>query len=271
MPDTLTHHPRQNRVLAALPVTEYARLVDDLELVTFPIGEVLYESGDSLEFVFFPTTSIASLICSTKNGASTELAMTGNDGLVGIPLVLGGDTTTHAVAVQSEGGAYRLRAEIMRWELDQGGSLQRLSLWYAQALMTQMAQSAVCNRHHTVDQQLCRWLLLSLDLLPGNQLDITHGMIARMLGVRREAITEAAGKLQAAGLIQYRRGHVTVTDRPGLEGRVCECYGAVKSESDRLFHLLPANRSKYRARPNPATLRKLAEARLAGRKGPAGA
>ncbi|NMG54188.1 Crp/Fnr family transcriptional regulator [Aromatoleum aromaticum] len=262
MPDTLTHNPRQNRVLATLPVTEYARLVDDLELVTFPTGEVLYESGDSLEFVFFPTTSIASLIFSTENGASTELAMTGNDGLVGIPLVLGGDTTTHAVVVQSEGGAYRLRAEVMRWELDQGGSLQRLSLCYAQALMTQMAQSAVCNRHHTVDQQLCRWLLLSLDLLPGNQLDVTHEMIARMLGVRREAITEAAGKLQAAGLIQYRRGHVTVTDRRGLEVRACECYGAVKSESDRLFQMLPAHRSKCRARPNPATLRKRAEARL---------
>ena len=262
MPDTLTHNPRQNRVLAALPVTEYARLVDDLELVIFPTGEVLYESGDSLEFVFFPTTSIASLIFSTENGASTELAMTGNDGLVGIPLVLGGDTTTHAVAVQSEGGAYRLRAEVMRWELAQGGSLQRLSLWYAQALMTQMAQSVVCNRHHTVDQQLCRWLLLSLDLLPGNQLDVTHEMIARMLGVRREAITEAAGKLQAAGLIQYRRGHVTVTDRLGLEARACECYGAVKSESDRLFQLLPAHQSRCRVRPNPATLRKRAEARL---------
>ncbi|NMG73498.1 helix-turn-helix domain-containing protein [Aromatoleum diolicum] len=262
MPDTLIHNPRQNRILAALPVTEYARLVDDLELVTFPLGEVLYESGDSLDFVYFPTTCIVSLIFATENGSSTELAMTGNDGLVGIPLVLGGETTTHTVAVQCEGGAYRLRAEVLRWELDQGGSLLRLSLGYAQALMTQMAQSVVCNRHHAVDQQLCRWLLLCLDLLPGDQLNVTQELIARMLGVRREAVTEAAGKLQAAGLIQYRRGHITVTDRPGLEARACECYGVVKSEYDRLFHLLPTNQSKHRMRPNPANLRKRAEARL---------
>lgn len=262
MPDTLIHNPRQNRILAALPAKEYARLVDDLELVIFPPGDVLYQSGDSLAFVYFPTTCIVSLTFSTENGSSTELAMTGNDGLVGIPLVLGGETTTYTVAVQCGGGAYRLRAEVMRWELDQGGSLLRLSLGYSQALMTQMAQSVVCNRHHTVDQQLCRWLLLSLDLLPGNQLDVTQELIARMLGVRREAVTEAAGKLQTAGLIQYRRGHITVTDRPGLEARACECYGVVKSEYDRLFHLMPATQSRHRARPNPATLRKRAEARL---------
>ncbi|NMG29655.1 helix-turn-helix domain-containing protein [Aromatoleum evansii] len=262
MPQSLIHNPRQNRILAALPVKEYARVEDDLELVTFPPGEVLYESGDHLAFVYFPTTCIVSMIFSTRNGSSTELAMTGNDGLVGIPLVLGGESTTHTVAVQNGGGAYRLRAEVMRWELDQGGSLQRLSLSYAQALMTQMAQSVVCNRHHAVDQQLCRWLLLSLDLLPGNQLDMTQELIARMLGVRREAVTEAAGKLQAAGLIHYHRGHITVTDRPGLEARACECYGVVKAEYDRLFGLMPASLARHRARPNPATLRKRAEARL---------
>lgn len=262
MPPTLIHNPRQNRVLAALPVTEYARVVDDLELVTFQSGEVLHESGDTLEFVYFPTTCIVSLTFSTEDGSSTELAMTGNDGVVGIPLVLRGETTTHTVAVQCGGGAYRLRAEVMRWELDQGASLLRLSLGYAQALMTQMAQSVVCNRHHTVVQQLCRWLLLSLDLLPGNQLDVTQELIARMLGVRREAVTEAAGKLQAAGLIRYHRGHITVIDRAGLEGRACECYRVVKSEYDRLFCLTPPNLAKHRARPNPATLRKRAEARL---------
>ncbi|BAL24311.1 helix-turn-helix domain-containing protein [Azoarcus sp. KH32C] len=262
MPHTLIHNPRQNRVLAALPVTEYARVVDDLEFVTFPPGEVLRDSGESPDFVYFPTTCIVSLIFFGENGSSTELAMTGNDGLVGIPLVLGGESTTYTAAVQCGGGAYRLRAEVMRWELDQGGSLARLSLAYAQALMTQMAQSVVCNRHHTVDQQLCRWLLLSLDLLPGNQLDVTQELIARMLGVRREAVTEAAGKLQAAGLIRYHRGHIAVIDRPGLEGRVCECYRVVKSEYDRLFCLAPASPAKHRVRPNPATLRKRAEARL---------
>jgi CRP-like cAMP-binding protein len=262
MPETLTHNPKQNRILAALPVTEYARLLDDLELVGFPPGEVIYESGDSLDFVYFPTTCIVSLMFSTENGSSTELAMSGNDGLVGIPLVLGGETTNYALAVQCEGGAYRLRADVMRWELDQGGSLLRLCLAYTQALMTQMAQSVVCNRHHTVDQQLCRWLLLSLDLLPGHTLDVTQELIARMLGVRREAVTEAAGKLQAAELIQYRRGHITVTDRPGLEARACECYGVVKSEFDRLFGLIPVDLPRHRLRPNPATLRRRAEARL---------
>ena len=262
MPHSVMHNPRQNRVLAALPVKEYARLVDDLDLVTFTPGEVLYESGDHLAFAYFPTTCIVSMTFSTRDGSSTELAMTGNDGLVGIPLVLGGETTMHTVTVQNGGSAYRLRAEVMRWEIDQGGSLLRLSLSYAQALMTQMAQSVVCNRHHAVDQRLCRWLLFSFDLLPGNQLDVTQELIARMLGVRREAITEAAGKLQAAGLIHYHRGHIKLTDRAGLEARACECYAVVKSEYDRLFGLTPANPAKYRARPNPATLRKRAEARL---------
>ena len=262
MSDTLTHNPRQNRILAALPPKEFARLADDLDFVVLAPGEVLYESGDNLGYVYFPTTCIVSLMFSTESGASTELAMSGNDGLVGVPLVLGGETTTYAMAVQSGGGAYRLRAEVLRWELDQGASLLRLSLGYAQALMTQMGQGVVCNRHHTVDQQLCRWLLLSLDLLPANQIDVTQELIARMLGVRREAVTEAAGKLQEAGLIQYRRGHITVTDRPGLEARVCECYGVVRSEYERLSQLMPADLTRHRARPNPATLRKRAEARL---------
>ncbi|MCZ4305446.1 Crp/Fnr family transcriptional regulator [Zoogloeaceae bacterium G21618-S1] len=258
MPDS----PRQNRILAALPAKEYCRLEDDLELIVLAADTVLYEPGDNLAFVYFPTTCIVSMIYSTENGSPTELAMTGNDGLVGIPLALGGETTTHKLSVQRAGAAYRLRAQVLRWELDQGGFLQRLSLRYAQALMTQMAQSVVCYRHHAVEQQLCRWLLLSHDLQIGNQLDVTQELIANMLGVRREGVTEAAGKLQTAGLIQYRRGHITVTDRAGLEARACECYAAVKSEYDRLFALNPTQHATHRARPNPATLRKRAEARL---------
>jgi diguanylate cyclase (GGDEF)-like protein/PAS domain S-box-containing protein len=257
-----TQSPKLNRILAALPIGEFARLEDDLVMVDLPLGKILCEPGDSLDFVYFPTNCIVSLVFSTENGSSAELAMTGNDGLVGIPLVLGGDMTTHKVVVQSAGVAYRLRAEILSWELDQGGHLQRLCLSYTQALMTQMAQSVVCNRHHTVLQQLCRWLLLSLDQLVGNELLMTQELIAAMLGVRREAVTEAAGKLQAAGLILYRRGHITVIDRPALEARVCECYGVVRSEYERLFRMLPPIPPKFRARPNPASLRQRAEARL---------
>lgn len=254
--------PRQNRILAALPVEEYARLTDDLELVDCTVDRVLCEAGDSLAFAYFPTTAVVSMTFSTQNGAPTELAMIGNDGLVGIPLVLGGETTTHQMVVQKPGAAYRLRAEVLRWELDQCGILQRLSLRYAQALMTQLAQSVVCYRHHTIDQQLCRWLLLSLDLQLGDQLEVTQELIASKLGVRREGVTEAAGNLQSAGLIQYRRGNITVTDRAGLEARACECYGVVSAEYERLFALDPAKRVRFRARPNPATLRKRAEARL---------
>ncbi|MDO9596952.1 MAG: helix-turn-helix domain-containing protein [Azoarcus sp.] len=257
-----THEPKQNRILAALPEAEYYRLVDDLEFVTLTLGQVLYESGDPVDYIYFPTTSIASLVYTTENGSSAELAMTGSDGLIGIPLVLGGETTTHKVVIQSAGGAYRLRAEILIWELDQHGSMQHLALCYAQALMTQMAQSVVCNRHHSVDQQLCRWLLLSLDQLPSNQLKMTQELIANMLGVRREGVTEAAGKLQAAGLIHYSRGLITISDRPGLEKRVCECYRVVRSEYDRLFQLAPVDQPSNRVRPNPATLRRRAETRL---------
>ncbi|HSN64548.1 MAG TPA: Crp/Fnr family transcriptional regulator [Azonexus sp.] len=262
MPSTLTCNPKQNRILGALPANEYERIHDDLELVQLELGQVLHESGDSLNHIYFPITCLASLIFTTSKGATAELAIIGNDGLVGIPLVLGGDTTTHRVVVQSAGAAYRARVEVIRWELDQGGEFQHLALRFTQALMTQMAQSIVCNRHHTVDQQLCRWLLLSLDRLPGNQLDMTQELIANMLGVRREAVTEAAGKLQAAGLIEYSRGHITALDRPGLEARSCECYATVKAEYDRIFLMHPSLRAIDRPRPNPATLRKRAEARL---------
>jgi len=262
MPHELTPGPKQNRILAALTPNDYARLQDDLELVTLKLGQVLFESGDSLGYIYFPATCIVSLIFTTQKGASAELAITGNDGLVGIPLVLGGETTTHRAVIQSEGTAYRLKIEIMRWELDQGGEMQHLALRYTQALMTQMAQSVVCNRHHSVDQQLCRWLLLSLDRLPGNQLNMTQELIGNMLGVRREAVTEAAGKLQAADLIHYSRGRITITDRPGLEARACECYGVVKSEYDRLFQLPQGGHNKARSRPNPETMRRRAEARL---------
>ena len=262
MTQELTHDPKLNRILAALPVTEYARLESDLTIVELTAGQILYGASDDVEYVYFPITSIVSLIFSTEDGSSSELAMTGNDGLVGIPLVLGGATTTHKVVVQTAGTASCLRAEVLSWELDQGGELQRLCLCYAQALMTQMAQSVVCNRHHSLDQQLCRWLLLSLDQIPGNVLNVTQELIASMLGVRREGVTQAAGKLQAAGLIQYQRGHITVTDRSGLEARACECYGVVRSEYDRLFMRAPANFPKNRSRPNPLTVRQRAEARF---------
>lgn len=262
MTQELTHDHKLNRILAALPVTAYARLESDLAIVELTAGQIIYGAGDDVDYVYFPMTSIVSLISSTENGSSSELAMTGYDGLVGIPLVLGGATTTHKVVVQTAGTAGRLRAEVFSWELNQGGELQRLCLCYAQALMTQMAQSVVCNRHHSLDQQLCRWLLQSLDQIPGNSLNVTQELIASMLGVRREGVTQAAGKLQAAGLIQYQRGHITVTDRPALEARACECYGIVRSEYDRLFKRSPASFPKNRSRPNPLTVRQRAEARF---------
>lgn len=254
-------NPKQNRILAGLPTNEYARLQDDLELVTLKLGEALYNAGDTLEHVYFPISCIASLTFTTQSGASAELAITGNEGLVGIPLVLGGAKTNHRIIVQNPGTAYRLKVEVMRWELDQGGELQHLALRYTQALMTQMAQSVVCNRHHALDQQLCRWLLLSLDRLPGKQIHMTQELIASLLGVRREGVTEAAGKLQSAGLIQYSRGCINIIDRPGLEARACECYTVVKAEYDRLFQISPDPRLRSRTRPNPETVRSRAEAR----------
>ena len=199
------------------------------------LGEVVYESGSQLEYVYFPTTSIVSLLYVMADGASAEIAVVGNEGMVGVVLFMGGETTPSRAIVQSAGSAYRLPGHSMKEEFVRGGAMQHLLLRYTQALLTQMAQTAVCNRHHSVDQQLCRWLLLSLDRLPSNKLTMTQELIANMLGVRREGVTEAAGKLQSAGLIQYSRGRITVVDRPGLEARACECYDVVKRESDRLL------------------------------------
>lgn len=254
--------PKENFILASLASDQYERLVDDLEFVELEAGQVLYDAGERLGYLYFPTTCIVSLVFSGANGSTAELAIAGNDGLVGVPMVLGGHATTHRSVVQCAAHAYRLRADLARWELDQPGGLHQLSLRYTQALMTQMAQSVVCNRHHSIKQQLCRWLLLSLDRLPGNQLNMTQELIAGMLGVRREAVTEAAGKLQAAGLIQYTRGRITITDRSGIEAQVCECYGVVKGELDRLSRLAPDERASDRVRPNPATLRQRAELQL---------
>ncbi len=229
------HSPRQNHLLAALHETEFERLRPDLELVPLPLGWAVYEAGGQLGYLYFPTTSIVSLLYVMEDGSSAEIAVTGNDGLVGIALFMGGESTPSRAVVQSAGFGYRLNARILKREFALGGQLQHLALRYTQALLTQMAQTAVCNRHHSVEQQLCRWLLLSLDRLPSNELSMTQELIANMLGVRREGVTEAAGKLQAAGLIHYSRGHITVLDRPKLEKQVCECYAVVKKEMDRLL------------------------------------
>ena len=229
------HTPKQNHVLAALPADDYTRLLPDLELIPMPLGWVLYESGGQMGYLYFPTTSIVSLLYVMQSGASAEIAITGNCGLVGISLFMGGESTPSRAVVQSAGNGYRLKASVLKREFALGGHLQHLALRYTQALITQMAQTAVCNRHHSVDQQLCRWLLLSLDRLPGNELIMTQELIANMLGVRREGVTGAAGKLHADGLIDYRRGHIKVLDRAKLEKRVCECYAVVKKEYDRLL------------------------------------
>ena len=204
-----------------------------------PLGEVLYESGGELRHAYFPTTSIVSLLYVMENGAPAEIAVVGNEGIIGVALFMGGGSMPNRAVVQSAGHGYRLRASLVHQECSASGSMLRLLLRYTQALITQMAQTAVCNRHHSVDQQLCRWLLLSLDRLSSNELVMTQELIANMLGVRREGVTEAAGKLHRAGLIDYRRGHITVLDRPGLEARVCECYAVVKLEFDRLLPALP--------------------------------
>ena len=229
------HSPKQNHLLDALPAADYARLLPHLELVPMPLGWAVYEAGGQMRYLYFPTTSIVSLLYVLENGASAEIAITGNEGLVGISLFMGGESTPSRAVVQSKGNGYRLRASVLKTEFALGGSLQYLSLRYTQALITQMAQTAVCNRHHTLDQQLCRWLLLSLDRLPGNELLMTQELISNMLGVRREGVTAAAGKLQGDGLVKYSRGHIVVLDRPKLEKRVCECYAVVKKEFDRLL------------------------------------
>ncbi len=229
------HIPRQNHLLAALPDESYERLLPHLELVQMPLGEVLYESGIQMRHVFFPTTSIVSLLYVMEDGASAEIAIVGHEGVVGISLFMGGESTPSRAVVQSAGEAYRLPGKILKAEFERGGPLQHLLLRYTQALLTQMAQTAVCNRHHTLDQQFCRWLLLSIDRLESDELVMTQELIANMLGVRREGVTEAAGNVQKAGLIKYHRGHITVLDRSGLEARVCECYAVVKKEFDRLL------------------------------------
>src|SRR5512132_1247635 len=227
--------PLENRLLAALPAADFERLLPHLELMPLPLGSALYESGDQQGYVVFPTNSIVSLLYVMEDGASAEIAVVGNEGVVGIALFMGGETTPSRAVVQSAGYGYRLRAGTLKSEFGQGGELQHLLLRYTQALITQMAQTAVCNRHHAVEQQLCRWLLLSLDRLASSELTMTQELIANMLGVRREGVTEAAGKLQDAGLIRYHRGKITVLDRVGLEARTCECYQVVKTEFDRLL------------------------------------
>ena len=233
------HNPKQNHLLAALPAAEYERLSEHLELVPMPLGQALYESGGQLQHVYFPTTSIISLLYVMENGASAEIAVVGNEGILGIALFMGGETTPSRAIIQSAGFGYRLKAQFLKLEFNRGGPVMHLLLRYTQALITQMAQTAVCNRHHTVEQQLCRWLLLSIDRLPTNELTMTQELIANMLGVRREGVTEAAGRLQRAGLIKYSRGRISVTDRPGLENEVCECYRVVKKEFDRLLSEIP--------------------------------
>jgi len=237
--------PRQNYLLDVLPVAQLNCLIPHLELVLLPLGEALYESGCQLDYVYFPTTCIVAKLYFTENGASTEIAVIGNEGIIGIALFMGGGTMINRAMVVSKGYAYRIRAHLVLQEFNRfggrrSGALHHLLLRYAQALITQMSQTTVCNRHHSVEQQLCRWLLLSLDRLPGNEITMTQELIATMLGVRRESITDAAGKLQQAGVINYQRGHITVLDRLGLEAQVCECYQVVKSEFGRLLPALYA-------------------------------
>jgi CRP-like cAMP-binding protein len=236
---TAVHATTQNHLLAAIPAAEYERLAPHLELVPMPLGEVLCESGGRMHHVYFPTTAIVSLLYVLEDGASAEIAVVGNEGIFGISLFMGGDTTPSRAVVRSGGYGYRLKAHLLQEEFSRGGPVMRLLLRYTQALITQMTQTAVCNRHHSVEQQLCRALLLSLDRLTGDSLTMTQELIANMLGVRREGVTEAAGKLQRAGLIRYSRGHIDVLDRPGLERAVCECYGVVKLEFDRLMSDVP--------------------------------
>jgi len=224
-----------NKLLSVLPPDIYKRLHPNLQLVTLELGASVYEAGGKQEYVYFPTDSIVSLLYVMKDGASAEIAIVGNEGLVGISLFMGGETTPSRAVVQSGGRAYRLRAKLLKAEFEFGGVLQHLLLRYTQALITQMAQTAVCNRHHTIEQQLCRWLLLSADRLPTNVISMTQDLIANMLGVRREGVTASAGKLQDAGMIHYSRGRITIIDRPKLEAHVCECYAVVKKEFDRLL------------------------------------
>lgn len=232
---TPPNSPNQNHLLAALPAADFDRLAAHLELVPMRLGTMLYEPGGQLQHAYFPTTSIISLHYVMASGASAESAGVGHEGVVGIPLFMGGGSTPSSAVVQTAGHAYRLKGSLLKQEFERAGLLQRLLLRYTQALMTQMSQTAACTRHHSVEQQLCRWLLLTLDRMPTNELVMTQELVASMLGVRREGITEAAGRLQQAGFIRYRRGHITVIDRAGLEERVCECYDVVRKELARLL------------------------------------
>ncbi len=233
---TTGHLPSQNHLLAALPAPEFEAIAAHIELVPLPLGQMLYEPGSQMRHAYFPITSIVSLHYVTESGASAETAGVGNEGVVGISLFMGGDTTSSSAVVQTAGHAYRLDRHTLKQEFNKAGTLQRLLLRYTQALMTQTAQTAVCNRHHSVEQQLCRWLLLTLDRVPAaHELVMTQELVASMLGVRRESVTDAAGRLQAAGYIRYRRGHIGVLSRAGLEASACECYGVVKKELDRLL------------------------------------
>jgi CRP-like cAMP-binding protein len=227
--------PNQNQLIAALPIEVYERILPYLEEISMPLGQVLYESGSQLKYAYFPTTAIISMHYVLENGASTEISGVGNEGVLGVALFMGGNTTSSLATVQTAGQGYRLKRQLMIDEFNQAGPMMHLMLRYTQALITQISQTAVCNRHHSIEQQLCRWLLLTLDRLPTQELTITQELIASMLGVRREGITEAAGNLQRAGFISYRRGHITVLNRLGLESRSCECYNVVKKEFHRLL------------------------------------
>ncbi|MDP5291894.1 MULTISPECIES: Crp/Fnr family transcriptional regulator [Oceanimonas] len=233
--------PAQNHLLSALPDEVKERLFPFLELVSLPLGKVLYESGSQLRYVYFPTDAIISLLYVMQDGASAEISVVGNEGIIGIAVFMGGESTPSRALVQSAGHAYRLASVRLKEEFNRDATMRLLMLRYTQALITQMAQTAVCNRHHSVDQQLCRWLLLSLDRLPDNRLTMTQELIANMLGVRREGVTIAAGKLQQLGVIEYHRGHITVLDRTKLEQLSCECYAVVKKETDRLLAMSPTS------------------------------
>lgn len=231
----LPHNPNQNHLLAALPAAEFERLAPHLELVPMLLGESLYEPGERLQHVYFPTTAIVSLLYIIESGLSAEIAGVGNEGILGISLFMGGESTTSSAVVQTAGHGFRLKADLLKIEFERFGPTMHLLLRYTQALVTQMAQTAACNRHHSIMQQLCRWLLLTLDRLPSHELIMTQELIAGALGVRRESITEAAAKLQRAGLVRYRRGHIAVLERSGLEAGACECYAVVKKEFNRLL------------------------------------
>jgi CRP-like cAMP-binding protein len=238
----LAHDPNLNRIIAALPAAEFERLAPHLELVPMLLGETLYNPGGQLRHVYFPTTAIVSLFYVMKSGSSAEIAGVGNEGMLGVSLFMAGDTTSSSAVVQTAGHGYRLPGGLLKEEFNRAGPMQLLLLRYTQALLTQMFQTGACNRHHSIEQQLCRWLLLTLDRLPSNELILTQELVAGALGVRREGITEAAGNLQRAGVIRYRRGHIAVLDRSGLESGACECYAVVKTEMSRLLSDVPYRR-----------------------------